>query len=64
MAGKDEKRKKSMFREFVNISNDECRYPWLTADYAKLMGTFDYVPEMNELGHTIQPSLIVEYYSR
>lgn len=61
---KEEKRKKTPFREIVGNSNDDCRYSWLTADYANLRGTLNHLPEMTELDHTVQPSLIVEFYSR
>jgi len=61
---KDNKRRKSPFKEMTVISNQECRYGWLTADYANLRGTLNHLPEMNELDHTVMPSLIVEFYSR
>lgn len=61
---KDQKRKKGLFKEIVNLSPDSCRYSWLTADYNNLSGTFNYVPELSELDHTVRPTLIVEFYSR
>lgn len=61
---KDQKRKGGSFRELTNISDDDCRYRWLQADYKNLRGTFSYIPELTELDHTIRPSLIVEFYSR
>lgn len=61
---KEQKRKKGNFRELLNVSSGECRYPWLEADYANLRGTYKYSPQLAELDHTIQPSLIVEFYSR
>jgi len=61
---KDEKRKKPYYREIMAMSNEECRYPWVSADYQNLRGTFNHIPEMSELDHTVRPSLIVEFYSR
>ena len=61
---KDEKRKKPMFREIGAMSPGDCRYAWVTPDYQNLRGTFNYIPEMTELDHTVRPSLIVEFYSR
>ena len=61
---KDQKRKKGHFKEIINQSNDSCRYSWLAVEYNNLRGTFNYIPEMSELDHTIRPSLIVEFYSR
>ena len=61
---KEEKRKKSSFKEMGGLPNEECRYAWLVADYANLRGTLSYLPETNQLDHTVVPSLIVEFYSR
>ena len=38
--------------------------PWLTLDKAKLVGTFDNIPERSEIPELINEQLIVELYSK
>jgi small subunit ribosomal protein S4 len=61
---KPQKRKAAPFQEVVNLSPEECTYPWIEMDYSKLRGVFKHAPQKGQFDHQVQVSLIVEFYSR
>ena len=61
---KPQKRKAAPFQEVVNLSPEDCTYPWIEMDYSKLAGTFKHAPLKGQFDHQIQVSMIVEFYSR
>ncbi len=61
---KPQKRKAAPFQEVVNLTPEECTYPWIEMDYVKLLGTFKHSPQKGQFDHQIQINLIVEFYSR
>ena len=38
--------------------------PWLTLDKAKLVGTFDEIPDREQISEPINEQLVVELYSK
>lgn len=61
---KPQKRKAAPFQEVINLSPEECSYPWIQMDYSKLRGHFKHGPMKGQFDHQIQVNLIVEFYSR
>lgn len=61
---KHQKRKSAPFQEIINLSPEECTYPWVEMDYSKLTGTYKHAPLKGQFDHQIQINLIVEFYSR
>ncbi len=61
---KPQKRKSAPFQEVVNLKPEDCTYPWVEMDYAKLRGAFKHAPEKGQFDQQIQVNLIVEFYSR
>jgi len=59
-----QKRRAATFQEVVNLSPEDCTYPWIEMDYMKLTGTFKHAPHKGQFDHQIQVSMIVEFYSR
>jgi len=61
-------RDKSKTIEFIHESMRKVQgdnpMPWLTLDKAKLVGTFDNIPERSEIPELINEQLIVELYSK
>ena len=61
-------RNKSKTIEFIHDSmrkvQGENPMPWLTLDKAKMLGTFDNIPERTEIPELINEQLIVELYSK
>jgi len=46
-----------------SVQGDNPRQ-WLTLDKAKLTGTFDSVPERDQIEEPIEEQLVVELYSK
>lgn len=61
---KPQKRRAAPFQEVVNLSPEECTYPWIEMDYSKLTGHFRHAPMKGQFDHQIQVNMIVEFYSR
>jgi small subunit ribosomal protein S4 len=59
-----QKRKAAPFQEVVNLSPEDCTYPWIEMDYTKLLGNFKHAPHKGQFDHQIQVNMIVEFYSR
>jgi len=61
---REKSKKINIFQESIkNISLDNP-VPWLTIDKAKQRGTFDSVPERDQINEPIDEQLVVELYSK
>ena len=58
------KRKSAPFQEVVNLTPEDCTYPWIEMNYGKLNGRYKHAPLKGQFDHQIQVNLIVEFYSR
>ena len=52
------------FQEVLNLKPEDCTYPWIEMEYAKLKGIYKHAPQKGQFDHQIQVNLIVEFYSR
>lgn len=61
---KEQKRRAAPFQEVINLKPEDCTYPWIEMDYARLKGMYKHAPMKGQFDHQIQVNLIVEFYSR
>jgi small subunit ribosomal protein S4 len=61
---KPQKIKAAPFQEVINLKPEDCTYPWIEMEYAKLKGIYKHAPQKGQFDHQIQVNLIVEFYSR
>ena len=61
---RDKSKRLELIHESMRKVQGENPMPWLTLDKAKLVGTFDNIPERSEIPELINEQLIVELYSK
>ena len=61
---RDKSKKLELFQESMRSVQGDNPRPWLTLDKAKLTGTFDSVPERDQIEEPIEEQLVVELYSK
>tara|TARA_Y100001968_G_scaffold298989_1_gene309278 strand:+ start:1840 stop:2451 length:612 start_codon:yes stop_codon:yes gene_type:complete len=61
---RDKSKTIELILESMRKVQGENPMPWLTLDKAKLIGTFDSIPERTEIPELINEQLIVELYSK
>lgn len=57
-------KKKTFFKELIDIAQERNAAEWLDRDVKALSGTLKRLPERSEIDATINEQLVVEYYSR
>ncbi len=53
-----------LFHESMRVVQGDNPMPWLTLDKAKMSGSFDKIPEREEILEPINEQLVVELYSK
>tara|TARA_Y100001970_G_scaffold103676_1_gene130017 strand:+ start:764 stop:1375 length:612 start_codon:yes stop_codon:yes gene_type:complete len=61
---RDKSKKLELFQESMKRIQADNVIPWLTLDKAKLIGTFDEVPNREHILEPINEQLVVELYSK
>ena len=61
---KDKSKKLNVIHTSLRKIKDDRQYPWLSLDKANLTGTFQNVPNREDIPDMINESLIVELYSK
>ena len=61
---REKSRSIEIFHDSMRNIQSENPMPWLTLDKAKLMGTFNTVPEREQITEPINEQLVVELYSK
>ena len=61
---RDKSKKNSMFVESMRRIQGDNPSPWLTLDKSKLKGSFDQVPERDQIIEPVNEQLVVELYSK
>ncbi len=61
---RDKSKKLELFQESMKRIQADNVIPWLTLDKAKLVGTFDEVPDREQILEPINEQLVVELYSK
>jgi len=61
---RDKSKKLELFQESMRSVQGDNPRSWLTLDKAKLTGTFDSVPERDQIEEPIEEQLVVELYSK
>ena len=61
---RNKSKKAEIFHDSMRRVQGENPMPWLFLDKAKLMGTFESVPERDEIPEPVNEQLVVELYSK
>ena len=61
---RNKSRKSEIFHDAMRRIQGDNPMPWLFLDKAQLMGTFESVPERDEIPETVNEQLVVELYSK
>ena len=61
---RDKSKKLNVIHTSLRKIKDDRKYPWLNLDKASLTGTFQNVPNREDIPDMINESLIVELYSK
>ena len=61
---REKSRNIEIFHDSMRNIQSENPMPWLTLDKAKLMGTFNTIPEREQITEPINEQLVVELYSK
>ncbi len=61
---RDKSKKLEIFQESMRTVQGDNPKPWLSLDKAKLTGTFESVPERDQIEEPVEEQLVVELYSK
>ena len=61
---REKSKKLEIFQESMRIVKGDNPRPWLTLDKAKLLGTFDSLPQRDQIEEPVEEQLVVELYSK
>jgi len=61
---RDKSRKMDLFQDSMRRIQGDNPMPWLTLDKAKLLGSYDAIPERDQITEPVNEQLVVELYSK
>ena len=61
---RDKSKKNEIFQDSMRRVQGDNPMPWLTLDKAKLNGTYESIPERDEISEPLNEQLVVELYSK
>jgi small subunit ribosomal protein S4 len=61
---RDKSKKNEIFQDSMRRVQGDNPMPWLTLDKAKLTGTYESIPERDEITEPLNEQLVVELYSK
>ena len=61
---RDKSKNIELFHESMRRVQGDNPMPWMTIDKAKMLGTFDKLPERDEIPEPVNEQLVVELYSK
>ena len=61
---RDKSKKNEIFQDSMRRVQGDNPMPWLTLDKAKLKGTYESIPERDEIPEPLNEQLVVEVYSK
>ena len=61
---RDKSRKMDLFQDSMRRIQGDNPMPWLTLDKAKLSGSYDAIPERDQINEPVNEQLVVELYSK
>ena len=61
---RDKSKKNNIFQDSMRRIQGDNPMPWLSLDKSKLTGTFEQVPEREQISEPINEQLVVELYSK
>ena len=61
---RDKSKKLEIFQESMRTVQGDNPKPWLSLDKAKLTGSFESIPERDQIEEPVEEQLVVELYSK